>query len=113
MKHMNRFFHLIVYCGILTSVFAQTNIQPTGDYHLISQGIDEIDYVVLFKQIDSQSAIHYTGSKSPVNWYDYNGTLLLSNSDQFLMPENNNGYCVIAGSGMTSDTVTFYVLDYK
>ena len=113
MKHMYRIFHLIAYCGIVASVFAQTSIQPTGDYYVLSQGLDEIDHVVLFRQIDSQSAIHYTGSKSPVNWYDYNGTLLLSNSDQFLMPENNSGYRVIAGSGTTSDTITFYVLDYK
>ncbi|MBO7234440.1 MAG: gliding motility-associated C-terminal domain-containing protein [Paludibacteraceae bacterium] len=110
---MYRIFHLIAYCGIVASVFAQTSIQPTGDYYVLSQGLDEIDHVVLFRQIDSQSAIHYTGSKSPVNWYDYNGTLLLSNSDQFLMPENNSGYRVIAGSGTTSDTITFYVLDYK
>ena len=98
MKYMNKIYSLIICLGIATSLCAQIPLQPIGDYHVLSNNIQDIDCVILFKQIDSQSAIHYTGSKSPVNWYDYNGTLLLGNSDQFLMPENNNGYRLIAGS---------------
>ena len=110
---MNKIYSLIICLGMVTSLCAQIPLQPVGDYHVLSNNIQDIDCVILFKQIDSQSAIHYTGSKSPVNWYDYNGTLLLGNSDQFLMPENNNGYRLIAGSGSTSDTIVFYVIDHK
>lgn len=112
MKYINKIYTLIVCLGLATSLYAQTPLQPVGDYFVISNDIQDIDCVVLFKQIDPQSAIHYIGHKTPVNWYDYQGNLLLSNSDQFLMPEHQMGYQLIAGSGSNRDTIHFYVIDY-
>ena len=113
MKQIYRLLSLLICLQMSMFICAQTQLLPIGDYHIISNNVQEIDCIILFKQIDAQSAIHYTGSKTPVNWYDYNGTLLLSNSNEFLMPENQTGYRLIAGSGNLADTLTFYVLDHK
>ena len=113
MKHIYRLFSLFICLWISTHLSAQIPLQPIGNYYILTNNLQEIDCVILFKEIDGQSAINYTGSKTPVNWYDYDGTLLLSNSDQFLMPDDENGYRLIAGTGNDCDTIHFYVLDHK
>ena len=100
MKHIYRLFSLFICLWISIHLSAQIPLQPIGNYYILTNNLQEIDCVILFKEIDGQSAINYTGSKTPVKWYDYDGTLLLSNSDQFLMPDDENGYRLIAGTGI-------------